>query len=80
MTGDGTVPGAGGPRSSDEGLAAAEIHDVLRNDRRRLVLERLRSDDGTGTVSVVPLTVAFTCTVTVSFGFGSVFVPFSSVS
>lgn len=26
---------------SGEGLPAAEVHDVLRNDRRRLVLERL---------------------------------------
>lgn len=34
-----------------EGLGASEIHDVLRNDRRRLVLERLRANGGTETVS-----------------------------
>ncbi|MFB6092310.1 MAG: hypothetical protein ABEK02_04780 [Haloquadratum sp.] len=37
--------------ADDEGLAPADIHDVLRNDRRRLVLERLRAGDGTETVS-----------------------------
>ncbi|MGQ4555195.1 DUF7344 domain-containing protein [Halobellus sp. GM3] len=35
----------------EESLDAAEIHDVLRNDRRRLVLERLRAGDGTESVS-----------------------------
>jgi hypothetical protein len=37
--------------AESDGLDASEIHDVLRNDRRRLVLERLRSADGTETVS-----------------------------
>jgi predicted transcriptional regulator len=32
-------------------LSPAEIHDVLRNDRRRLVLERLRERDTAETVS-----------------------------
>ncbi|MFB6091292.1 MAG: hypothetical protein ABEJ97_09565 [Halobellus sp.] len=36
---------------TNDGLAASEIHDVLRNDRRRLVLERLRTSDGSETVS-----------------------------
>jgi predicted transcriptional regulator len=40
----------GGADSGTE-LSPAEIHDVLRNDRRRLVLERLRDADGTETVS-----------------------------
>ncbi len=31
-------------------LEQTEIHDVLRNDRRRLVLNRLRQQDGTNTV------------------------------
>ena len=39
------------PGPDDESLAASEIHDVLRNDRRRLVLERLRADGGTETVA-----------------------------
>ena len=39
------------PESDGENLAASEIHDVLRNDRRRLVLERLRSDGGVETVA-----------------------------
>ncbi|WP_144903738.1 DUF7344 domain-containing protein [Halobellus captivus] len=34
-----------------ERLDASEIHDVLRNDRRRLVLERLRAGEGVETVS-----------------------------
>jgi hypothetical protein len=37
--------------SDIENLAASEIHDVLRNDRRRLVLERLRAGGGTETVA-----------------------------
>ncbi|MFB6250898.1 MAG: hypothetical protein ABEI27_04300 [Halobellus sp.] len=40
-----------GPNAKSEGLDPSEIHDVLRNDRRRLVLERLRSVDGNETVS-----------------------------
>jgi hypothetical protein len=39
------------PGPDGESLAASEIHDVLRNDRRRLVLERLRADGGTETVA-----------------------------
>ena len=39
------------PESDGENLAASEIHDVLRNDRRRLVLERLRADGGIETVA-----------------------------
>ena len=46
MSGGGSELG----RDSAE-LAASEIHDVLRNDRRRLVLEQLRAGDGTETVS-----------------------------
>ena len=34
-----------------QSLAEREIHDVLRNDRRRLVLERLTGDDSTQSVS-----------------------------
>ncbi|MFA1611992.1 DUF7344 domain-containing protein [Halobellus rubicundus] len=37
--------------ATSDGLAASEIHDVLRNDRRRLVLERLRTGEGEETVS-----------------------------
>ena len=44
MTGTGGV-------DSGRSLSPAEIHDVLRNDRRRLVLERLRENGGTETVS-----------------------------
>ncbi|MFC6989123.1 hypothetical protein ACFQJD_11150 [Haloplanus sp. GCM10025708] len=36
---------------SDATLAEGEIHDVLRNDRRRLVLERLRNRGGSETVA-----------------------------
>jgi hypothetical protein len=36
---------------SEETLAEADIHDVLRNDRRRLVLERLSDGDERQTVS-----------------------------
>jgi hypothetical protein len=36
---------------SDATLTEREIHDVLRNDRRRLVLERLRERGGDETVS-----------------------------
>ncbi|WP_336024944.1 DUF7344 domain-containing protein [Halobellus salinisoli] len=39
------------PPPGDGTLDASEIHDVLRNDRRRLVLERLRSGAGTEAVS-----------------------------
>jgi hypothetical protein len=41
----------GADRRDGGDLAVSDIHDVLRNDRRRLVLERLRSDEGTETVS-----------------------------
>jgi predicted transcriptional regulator len=41
---------AAGSDAADE-LSASEIHDVLRNDRRRLVLERLRATDDAETVS-----------------------------
>jgi len=37
-----TREGAGDPDADGE-LSASEIHDVLRNNRRRLVLERLRA-------------------------------------
>jgi len=46
MTGAGTA----GPDPADE-LSASEIHDVLRNDRRRLVVERLRATGDAETVS-----------------------------
>ena len=46
MTRDG-----GGDSDAGEGLSASEIHDVLRNDRRRLVLERLRAAGDAETVS-----------------------------
>ncbi|MFB6123506.1 MAG: hypothetical protein ABEJ78_08610, partial [Haloferacaceae archaeon] len=36
---------------SDATLTEGEIHDVLRNDRRRLVLERLRDHGGSETVA-----------------------------
>ncbi|SFR54252.1 hypothetical protein SAMN04487947_2115 [Halogeometricum rufum] len=36
---------------SEDRLEESEIHDVLRNDRRRLVLERLRSSEGSEAVS-----------------------------
>jgi hypothetical protein len=42
--------GAAGTDAADE-LSASEIHDVLRNNRRRLVLERLRTTGDTETVS-----------------------------
>jgi len=44
---------AAGSTASDttEELSASEIHDVLRNDRRRLVLGRLRSAEAFETVS-----------------------------
>lgn len=44
------MTGTGGA-DSGRPLSPAEIHDVLRNDRRRLVLERLRENGGTETVS-----------------------------
>lgn len=34
-----------GMGSNDDGLKRTEIHDVLRNDRRRLVLSRLRESE-----------------------------------
>jgi hypothetical protein len=40
--------GAGG--SDDQELEQGQIHDVLRNTRRRLVLERLRETEGPETV------------------------------
>ncbi|MFB6130362.1 MAG: hypothetical protein ABEJ28_06035, partial [Salinigranum sp.] len=43
----------GSVRSSspdEEELDPSEIHDVLRNERRRLVIERLRGGDGTEAV------------------------------
>ncbi|ELZ94246.1 hypothetical protein C440_11513 [Haloferax mucosum ATCC BAA-1512] len=36
--------------SADRTLDEADIHDVLRNERRRLTLERLRDSDGTESV------------------------------
>jgi predicted transcriptional regulator len=47
---EGKMTRTGGADSGDT-LSPAEIHDVLRNDRRRLVLERLREGAGTETVS-----------------------------
>ncbi|MFC6723356.1 hypothetical protein ACFQE1_02880 [Halobium palmae] len=44
------VPPAGAQRSNGEELDQGQIHDVLRNTRRRLVLERLREADGAETV------------------------------
>ena len=44
------MAGTGGADSGGS-LSPAEIHDVLRNDRRRLVLERLRESGSTETVS-----------------------------
>mgnify|MGYP000041242975 FL=1 len=41
----------GGPPADGDSLDASEIHDVLRNDRRRLVLERLRAGPGSETVA-----------------------------
>ncbi|MFB6280998.1 MAG: hypothetical protein ABEH40_03150 [Haloferacaceae archaeon] len=38
------------PTNGDRGLEPSEIHDVLRNDRRRLVLERLRDSGQSETV------------------------------
>ncbi|RDI72890.1 DUF7344 domain-containing protein [Halopelagius longus] len=47
--------GAESRGSADDGdgetLAETEIHDVLRNDRRRLVIERLRDESGEETVA-----------------------------
>jgi predicted transcriptional regulator len=45
-----TGTGATGTETPDE-LSVSEIHDVLRNDRRRLVLERLRTAQDAETVS-----------------------------
>jgi len=46
------MTGSGGMESDAVGeLSASEIHDVLRNDRRRLVLERLRATGNAETVS-----------------------------
>ena len=45
-----TGTGATGGDTPDE-LSTSEIHDVLRNDRRRLVLERLRTARDAETVS-----------------------------
>ena len=44
-----TGTGATGTETPDE-LSVSEIHDVLRNDRRRLVLERLRTAQDAETV------------------------------
>ena len=41
----------GGAEAGERSLAETEIHDVLRNERRRLVLKRLREAGGTQTVS-----------------------------
>jgi hypothetical protein len=41
---------AGGEQVADDELEPAEIHDVLRNERRRLVIERLRNERDTETV------------------------------
>ncbi|RLM57291.1 hypothetical protein DVK02_05815 [Halobellus sp. Atlit-31R] len=43
--------GGGESKPGGTDLAASEIHDVLRNDRRRLVLERLRTGEGIETVA-----------------------------
>ena len=49
MSSQGVRQGGGGP--ADGELDEADIHDVLRNDRRRLVIERLQStDDGSESV------------------------------
>ncbi|GGJ02237.1 hypothetical protein GCM10008995_09980 [Halobellus salinus] len=46
------MTGPGAPEATTIGeLSASEIHDVLRNDRRRLVLERLRTARDAETVS-----------------------------
>ena len=45
-----TGTGATGTETPDE-LSVSEVHDVLRNDRRRLVLERLRTARDAETVS-----------------------------
>jgi hypothetical protein len=45
-----TDEGGSGSDAADE-LSTSEIHDVLRNDRRRLVLERLRASGDAETVS-----------------------------
>jgi hypothetical protein len=47
-----------GDESATEDLDEATIHDVLRNDRRRLVIETLREGDGTGTVGDLAEVVA----------------------
>ncbi|ADQ66938.1 hypothetical protein GL213_06765 [Halogeometricum borinquense] len=41
----------GTTRDGASGLDQSDIHDVLRNDRRRLVLERLRSSEGAEAVA-----------------------------
>jgi predicted transcriptional regulator len=40
----------GGSIAANSTLEEGEIHDVLRNDRRRLTLEALREEDGQSTV------------------------------
>ncbi|MDR9380507.1 MAG: 16S rRNA (cytosine(1402)-N(4))-methyltransferase, partial [Natronomonas sp.] len=47
-----------GDESATEDLDEATIHDVLRNDRRRLVIEALQQGDGTGTVGDLAEVVA----------------------
>jgi hypothetical protein len=42
----------------DGSLEEGEIHEVLRNDRRRLALEALQEDDGRSTVGELSETVA----------------------
>ncbi|WP_222845458.1 DUF7344 domain-containing protein [Natronomonas salsuginis] len=47
-----------GDESATEDLDEATIHDVLRNDRRRLVIEALQQGDGTATVGDLAEVVA----------------------
>lgn len=41
----------GSEKGEKEGLDEGTIHDILRNDRRRLALEALRKNDGVASVS-----------------------------
>ena len=50
--------GTGGTVTADDALEEGEIHEVLRNDRRRLALEALRESKGRATVRELSETVA----------------------
>lgn len=52
------VPGTGETIAAEDELEEADIHDVLRNDRRRLAIEALLERDGHSTVRELSEVVA----------------------